>query len=76
MEAASPGAPSLLTTGEAHVVYDDVKKDVLLNDTFINQNRSLAQDAFPIGPTPVYATFEFKELSGPDVERVVWALPN
>ena len=68
---AYPGVPQLLTTGEVqHNVYDDLKKANLLSDTFINQNTSLAQDAFPIGPTPVSATFEFKELSAPDVERV------
>ena len=70
----SPGVPLLLTTGEVQFnVYGDFKKANLLTDTFINQNTSLALDAFPIGPTPVSATFEIKDLSAPDMEHVVQA---
>ena len=70
---ASPGVPPLLTDGQAqYIVYDDLKKD----DTFLNQNTSLAGDAFPIGPTAVSATFELLELSAPDVKHLIRALTN
>ena len=41
----------------------------LLNEAFINQNTSLAPDAYVFGPSPLNVTFDLGNIYPPDVQR-------
>ena len=62
--------PPLLNHAQ-EIVSDDGEKANLLNHTFINQNTSLDQEAFPIGPTNLQSTFQFKEISASEVQKAI-----
>ena len=48
----------------------------LLNDVFINQNTSLALEAFPFGPSPLQETFDIDRISPKEVAETLRSLPN
>ena len=48
----------------------------LLNDVFINQNTSLALEAFSFGPSPFQETFDIVSISPKEVAETLRSLPN
>ena len=60
----------------ADLVCDDSQKADMLNETFINQNTSLDQSAFPFGPSNTKSTFTFKEISAGEVRKAIRSLPS
>ena len=46
-----------------NLLLDDKEKANLLNDVFINQNTSLALEAFSFEPSPLRETFDIDKLS-------------
>ena len=48
----------------------------MFNGVFANQNTSTSFGTFPIGPTPLSKTFNFKQLLAADVGKVVRTQPN
>ena len=50
---------------------DDKEKANLLNDVFINQNTSLALEAFPFGPSPLQETFDIDRISPKEVAETL-----
>ena len=65
-----------LVRSSADLVSDDSQKADLLNEMFINQNTSLDQSAFPIGPSNTKSTFTFKEISADEVRKAIRSLPS
>ena len=76
-EVANPcqGIPPLVNSS-ADLVCDDSQKLDLLNETFINQNTSLDQSAFPFGPSNTKSTFNFEEISADEVRKAFRSLPS
>ena len=59
-----------------NLLLDDKEKANLLNDVFINQNTSLALEAFPFGPSPLQETFDIYRISPKEVAETLRSLPN
>ena len=59
-----------------NLLLDDKEKANLLNDVFINQNTSLALEAFSFGPSPVQGTFDIDSISPKEVAETLRSLPN
>ena len=59
-----------------NLLLDDKEKANLLNDVFINQNTSLALEAFSFGPSPVQETFDIDSISPKEVAETLRSLPN
>ena len=57
------------------IVGSDSGKAELLNDTFINSNASLNQDAFPVCPSILPSVFTFDNICASDVSRALRSLP-
>ena len=59
-----------------NLLLDDEEKANLLNDVFINQNTSLALEAFSFGPSPLQETFDIDSISPKEVAETLRSLPN
>ena len=57
------------------LLLDDKEKANLLNDVFINQNTSLALEAFPFMPSPLQETFDIDRISPKEVAETLRSLP-
>ena len=66
--------PPLLASSQK-IVGSDSGKAELLNDTFINSNASLNQDAFPVCPSILSSVFTFDNICASDVSRALRSLP-
>ena len=60
-----------------NLLLDDKEKANLLNDVFINQNTSVALEAFSFGPSPLRReTFDIDSISPKEVAETLRSLPN
>ena len=59
-----------------NMVFDDIAKANILNNTFMNQNTSTALENFPFGPTQTKAIFTMTHVKASEVKKVLKSLPS
>ena len=66
-QGSSSSIPPLLDQSKGSYVSEVIDKTELFNDVFINQNATLNESSFPIGPTPVASTFNLDAVTPEEV---------
>ena len=75
-QGQSSTIPPLLDQSNGTYISEATGKAELFNDVFINQNATLNESSFPIGPTAVTSTFNLDIVTPEEVKRVLKSLPN
>ena len=68
-QGSSSSIPPLLDQSKGSYVSEVIDKTELFNDVFINQNATLNESSFPIGPTPVASTFNLDAVTPEEVKK-------
>ena len=75
-QGSSSSIPPLLDQSKGSYVSEVIDKTELFNDVFINQNATLNESSFPIGPTPVASTFNLDAVTPEEVKNGLKSLPS